>query len=48
MLATLTKPEVVNAFKLTLLTTAVATVVNTVFGLAFAVVLAARSSGARR
>jgi sulfate transport system permease protein len=35
----LLKPEVLRAFRLTLLTTAVATVANTIFGLAFAIVL---------
>lgn len=35
----LARPEVVHAFQLTAITTAVATIVNTIFGLAFAVVL---------
>ena len=39
LVKSLAKPEVVHAFTLTLVTTAVATVVNTIFGLAFAVVL---------
>jgi sulfate transport system permease protein len=39
LFTSLGRPEVLRAFRLTLLTTAVATLVNTVFGLAFAIVL---------
>ena len=39
LIASLAKPEVLRAFRLTLITTACATVANTVFGLAFAIVL---------
>jgi sulfate transport system permease protein len=39
LFASLAKPEVLNAFRLTLITTVCATVANTIFGLAFAVVL---------
>ncbi len=39
LVRSLNKPEVLSAFRLTLITTVAATVINTIFGLAFAVVL---------
>ena len=39
LVASLWRTEVINAFKLTLITTAFATVANTIFGVAFAIVL---------
>ncbi|MDB5350751.1 MAG: sulfate transporter, permease protein [Planctomycetota bacterium] len=39
LFASLMKPEVLRAFRLTLVTTALATIVNTIFGLALAIVL---------
>src|SRR5690348_10997716 len=39
LLDELAKPEVTHAFWLTIVTTVIATVVNTLFGLAFAIVL---------
>jgi sulfate/thiosulfate transport system permease protein len=39
LIASLWRPEVANAFRLTLVTTAFATIANTVFGVAFAIVL---------